>query len=427
MGDNLKNASRLGCGGFLLSCRFFPSDGGFLSHLSFPSSGGILFERRCRGIGNIWCQLVGCSGGIVVGTAESPLPVLQCRWRSGFLFWLFLLAFGLGTVTLAGMKPTFLNSFGAVLSAVKASWILKLAVVFAVGVPVSFAQESSRETIDPTPFPYRLVSDGYVSSASYRLGYHSDTNIAAPNKYKRNWRWQWTVPWFGWELGRDVSPDGLDWYELTIEYWRDSADSDPGGYKERELSYNDRADDGKFYDNVEPVMMQCPRRVITSSNYPNAQWDLRSDVEFAVDVETLEYSSSYPNSDVVRRLYGYNLHYYVHASIEYLNFYDSAGDGEYDYQFSGDPFIFNFPRVDPVRYFPGYTLGVESEFIDIRELYGLSWQDGDGVDWHKKFGRVFFYPPNFTQDMYLRNPSLRFSKFPGSPPAAEGTINLLFP
>ena len=93
------------------------------------------------------------------------------------------------------MKATFLNPFGVVLNALKASWIVKLAAVFAVGVPVSVAVAP----LQPRPVPYECVSDGYVSSASYRLGYNSDTNIAMPgeNTMKlvkvglRRWKASW--------------------------------------------------------------------------------------------------------------------------------------------------------------------------------------------------------------------------------------------
>ncbi len=100
------NVFRFGCGGFLPSCRFFPSDGGLSLHLRFPSFGGILFARSC-------------SGGVVVGTA-----------------------------TLAGMKSNFLNPFGVVLNALKASWIVKLAAVF-VGIGGLIGDAKASSDCDP--------------------------------------------------------------------------------------------------------------------------------------------------------------------------------------------------------------------------------------------------------------------------------------
>ncbi len=159
------------------------------------------------------------------------------------------------------MKATFLNPFGAVLNALKASWIVKLAAVFAVGVPVSFAD---------------LVPSGtYVASSYYVVGYNSNTNVPSAGQVARN-------PWNPW--GNPCISN--NWFDYTSSYKKRSIDSEPKGYRELELCItNNRVDE---YDDVNfwPVYIQAdPQIVFDSVNYPGAQWDLLSRIVFAVDIE----------------------------------------------------------------------------------------------------------------------------------------------
>ncbi len=215
------------------------------------------------------------------------------------------------------MKATFLNPFGAVLNALKASWIVKLAAVFVVGVPVSFAQEGY----------------SYVSSSFYQLGYNSNTNVPASTDWER----QDYVSWFG---GNNPCPSNT-WYQYTSSYRKRSFDSDPSGFIELELCIvtNNSSFKDKNEEMFWPVLCQAdPKIVFNSVDYPLAQWDLLSRIKVAVEIE------DFVSDDC----------YVVNGIFDYANF--SGNDWHFsDYIFwlfydseNVEALLFDVPRPHPV-------------------------------------------------------------------------------
>ena len=173
-------------------------------------------------------------------------------------------------VTLAGMKPTFSNPFGAVLNALKASWIVKLAAVFAVGVPVSVGQFSSH------PVSLSLdISGEYIARSFYQVRYNSNTNVPGSGWSDRQ----------SWIPGGNPCVSNVVWWEYTQKYFQHLGNAQPRGFRELELCVGNNMVRDKDDDYIYSTHFQVnPRVVITSTNFPNALWTLESDVRSAVDV-----------------------------------------------------------------------------------------------------------------------------------------------